>query len=491
MPARTPCLCMLLLAGWSSVVLAAAAGDPYEAYVVTDLAEVVAGPGHRFYTTARLPRGTKVEIYREEASGWLAIRPPEGSFSWTPAECIERLDDNNLGKVTEPTAAWVGTSVEQVSEHQEQVQLQVGELVQIVSEKTTVTRSGGERTWLKIAPPAGEYRWVHLRDVSRQKPAEQPQFDVAVGSPADTQQALPLSQSAQANEEPRRLELAGKAIALRSIDEPAARFDRRVSPAQYRNHATVNESRAVSPDGFVPRQRRDNDPSLSTNTLSRASVGPSAARPRLESEARLASIAPAASPRSTAASSAHVTSGLSADQINRQLDQIEVELSLLVAQDRSQWNLAPLERRVQSLVETGADPTSRGRARLLLDKIKQFDKAFAAASDAPRPPAGRQAASSAEQQTPSLTSALADPRYDAQGVLKEVISRKSAKPAAPFAVVDAEGQPVCFVSPSPGLNLNRYLNKPVGLYGRRGYLEELKKPHVVAERIIELDSRWR
>ena len=29
------------------------------------------------------------------------------------------------------------------------------------------------------------------------------------------------------------------------------------------------------------------------------------------------------------------------------------------------------------------------------------------------------------------------------------------------------------------------------LYGRRGYLEELKKPHVLAERVIELDTRLR
>ena len=52
---------------------------PYEAYVAVEQADVVAGPGHRFYVTDRLPWGTKVEIYREEASGWLAIRPPEGS----------------------------------------------------------------------------------------------------------------------------------------------------------------------------------------------------------------------------------------------------------------------------------------------------------------------------------------------------------------------------------------------------------------------------
>jgi hypothetical protein len=170
--------------------------------------------------------------------------------------------------------------------------------------------------------------------------------------------------------------------------------------------------------------------------------------------------------------------------LKRQLDQIELELSLMLAQDRSQWNFEALEQRVQALVASGADPASRGRARLVVDKIRQFEKSFSAESAAPktgaRPP-------ETSPQAPS--SALADPRYDAQGTLKEVISRKSARPVAPYAVVDTEGQPLCFVSPSPGLNLNRYLNKQVGLYGRRGYLEELKKPHLVAERVIEVERR--
>ena len=145
---------------------------PYRAYVLSENVDVVAGPGHRFYATDRLARGTQVEIYREEASGWLAIRPPEGSFSWIPAEFVERLEDDQLGRVKEPTGAWIGTSVEHVSEHQQQVTLKAGELVQIIGDKTAAAKEGEKRTWLKISPPAGEYRWVHLRDVGRQKPED-------------------------------------------------------------------------------------------------------------------------------------------------------------------------------------------------------------------------------------------------------------------------------------------------------------------------------
>jgi hypothetical protein len=417
-------------------VSAAADDFPYSAYIAADKTEVVAGPGHRFYATDRLPRGTEVEIYREEASGWLAIRPPEGSFSWVPADFVERLEEEKLGKVKQQTGAWVGTSVEHVAEHHQQVTLKQGELVQIIDEKTVTASDGKERTWLKIAPPAGEYRWVHLRDVVRQKPEEPVRAPTAEIAP----EPEPSSNS--------------------------PKYDRLVEPVQFKS-TTGGGEKTLSSDGFVPRKRRDNEQPSS---------------PSLEPGARFAASVPRTSLTTTGNNSA-ARSGLSGDEISRQLDEIEVDLSLMLAKDRLQWDLASIRRRVETLVEGGADPMARGRARLVLDKIKQFEDAFGSS--------GRPAAVGTAEKSPPASTSLADPRYDAQGLLKPVVSKKSDKPVAPFAVVDADGKPVCFISPSPGLNLNRYLNKQVGLYGRRGYLEELKKPHLVAERVIELDSKLR
>jgi hypothetical protein len=486
-----------LLSGMAA--FAAARGDefPYEAYIAADKTEVVAGPGHRFYATDRLARGTKIEIYREEPSGWLAIRPPEGSFSWVPGEFVERLDDAMLGRIKEPAGAWIGTSVEHVNEHQQQVTLKTGELVQILTEKSVAAHGGAQQTWLKIAPPAGEYRWVHLRDVSRQKP-EEPVTPLAAeveAAPEPEQPAPALSPREKEQAEPRRLVSAGNGIALRDIDEPAfaaPRLDRHVEPAQYRTTTSGNESRPVSSDGFVPRKRRGDEPSNGAGSAPiRTTTTPPTTRPWLDSDARLATATPRLAPSNASPSTASGASPGS-DDFARQLEQIEIDLSLMVAQERSQWDLSALRRRVESLVESGADPTSRGRARLVLAKIKKFEDAF---DRDPRTVAGGQRSTAGQAgsatTTQPVSSSLADPRYDAQGWLKPVVSRKSDKPIAPFAVVDAEGQPICFVSPSPGLNLHRYENKQVGLYGRRGYLEELKKPHLVVERVIELDGRWR
>lgn len=474
MPATKPILAFCIVAVATSL-LWAADSSPYEAYVCVEQADVVAGPGHRYYTTDRLPHGKKVEIYREEASGWLAIRPPEGSFSWIPSEFIERLDDEQLGKVKQPTPAWIGTTTEHVGEHHQQVTLKAGELVHIEAEKSITSKGGADRTWLKIAPPAGEFRWIHLRDVSRQKPVDPPSIvEEAVESPV----------ASQREPEPRRLETAGGAIAIRDLRQPTTRIDRAVEPAQYRAATAPPENRSTSPDGFVPRKRRDSDQSNTTPLTTAPNIATS--RPRLDPPARIATATPiTASPSRVATPLAN---GLSSDEIARQLDQIEVDLSLMVARDRSEWNLPSIRRLVEALVESGADPVARGRARLTLDKIKQFEDKFH--SPAVPTPRSISATSTATERNSSANS-LTDPRYDAQGWLKPVISRKGDKPAAPYAVVDSEGQPIMFISPSPGLNLNRYLNKQVGLYGRRGYLEELKRPHLMAERVIEVESNLR
>src|SRR5438876_6654168 len=123
-----PLRLVLFVLGFGCAAIAAADDFPYTAYIAADKTEIVAGPGHRFYATDRLSRGTKVEIYREEASGWLAIRPPEGSFSWVPAEFVERQEDDKLGRVKQAAGAWVGTSIEHVSEHHQEVTLKAGEL---------------------------------------------------------------------------------------------------------------------------------------------------------------------------------------------------------------------------------------------------------------------------------------------------------------------------------------------------------------------------
>jgi hypothetical protein len=457
-------------------------GFPYKAYVALDGAEVVSGPGHRYYATDHLALGTKVEVYREEASGWLAIRPPQGSFSWVDAAAIERdEEDESLGRVIEPTPAWIGTAAERVREHRQRVTLKADEVVRILGEKQVETEEGEEETWLKIAPPAGEFRWIFLRDVSRQRPEPraEPLIDEQLASE-------PAEQPAP--EEPRRIEVPRSAIALRDLAPVVSRINepgRNVEAAQFRS--SVEPAKPLSSDGFVPRKRRGSEQLQTVPVPSEHLAGRQAAtftRPRVDPPALVDSAGPSKFTSVAAASTPAAAAPI--DNAASQLQQLDVELSLMLAKDKSAWDLTDLRQRVEVLVERGNDPVARGQARLLLDKITQFEQTFDAEDIGPVAASAAVPAVEADAK-PSP----GDPRYDSKGWLKPVVSRRSEKPPAPFAIVDADGKPICFVSPSPGLNLNRYVNKQVGVYGRRGYIESLKTTHVTAERVIDLSRHVR
>lgn len=469
------------------------AGDefPCAAYVAVSRAEVVAGPGQRYYATQYLERGAKVEIHREEPSGWLAIRPPEQAFSWAPAQYIERSEsDDSVGRVTQATGVWIGTAVEKVTEHRQEITLKAGEIVEILGEKSIVGPANPGQKWLKIAPPAGEFRWIHVRDVSRQPPPmEIARIERAVHANEDKEEVAPEEEPRV--REPRRIELAGTEIPLRELRGSGG--DGKVQAAQFSSSAGGGRT-SLSPDGFVARKRRDGEPR--PIEAERAVTGS-------QDQVRMARTLPDSGSSKTTSSgaakgreeqgitpAARMSVGLGAEEMAKQIEQIETDLSLMLAKDRSVWDLASLKQRVERLVENGNDPTTRGKARLMLEKLKQFEGTFEVAEFGP---IQRGSAATANARTEGTTgkSSAGEAQYDVQGWLKPVVSRQNNKVAAPYAVVDKDGQPVCFVTPAPGLNLQHYLNKSVGLYGRRGYLEELKKPHLTAQRVIELDRQWR
>ena len=75
--------------------------------------------------------------------------------------------------------------------------------------------------------------------------------------------------------------------------------------------------------------------------------------------------------------------------------------------------------------------------------------------------------------------------YDGEGWLTAV--KSADKPVAPYALVDADGKRICFVSPAAGLSVSSHINKRVGLYGKRGLIPDLNEPHVLASKVIDLE----
>jgi SH3-like domain-containing protein len=492
----------LLVAAMAMCAASAAADDdlPFEAYVIPAEAEVYCAPAEPRYATQSMPRGTKVEVY-ERRDEWLAIRPPSGSYSWVPAASMTMTEEPGVAEAAEGgVASWIGSSAERVKEHVSSVQLKQGERVEVLGQKEVASADGQREVWLKIAPPAGEFRWIHASQLSREAPAAfEPVAAAAAAGGQWATRATPRSRAASSHtvaaggeESAHQGPFHRSSMELRDLAPPPVRqaaFQREdTSPLiQQVAHEQAEEQPARSPpsaDGFVPRRPRasrgDARPVVPAAQASRmaATVAPT------KQFQPTAASTPAAQPEPEAEPAGSSAGGIPSAQVQRRLEEIDVALSLMISSDRSQWNLGLLRREVQKLVEQGATPVDRGEARFMLDKIDRFAEAFGIEEDdAPLDlPVGSVAARKA-----ALEAATA-PKYDGSGYLTPV---RAQKPVAPYALVDKEGKRICYVSPVPGFNLRPYENHHIGVFGKRGYVPDANASHLLAERVVDLDKQVR
>jgi hypothetical protein len=155
----------LLLGGIVGVVVTAlpAVGQTLADVRVVNTAEVLvrSGPSDKFYPTSKLHKGDKVEIVSQPAEaqqpGWLAIKPPRGSFSWINQRFVEVMVPGT-GKVVadNAVAVLVGSSETNEQPTKEAIKAARGSQV-IILDRPNYTDSG---VWLPIRPQAGEVRYI-------------------------------------------------------------------------------------------------------------------------------------------------------------------------------------------------------------------------------------------------------------------------------------------------------------------------------------------
>jgi hypothetical protein len=137
-------------------------GQTYPAETVVTAPEVLvrSGKSDHFYETIKLRQGDKVVVLYEvkDQPGWLAIKPPAGSFSWINGKYVKQID-GRLGYVdTEagPVSVLPGSSLVDKEPSVESMKIERGTIVQIVDQP----RSVGADTWLPIAPHPSEVRFL-------------------------------------------------------------------------------------------------------------------------------------------------------------------------------------------------------------------------------------------------------------------------------------------------------------------------------------------
>ncbi|MBI1311006.1 hypothetical protein GC176_06835 [bacterium] len=180
-------LTLLLLAPRTSE----ADDTPFEAIVNQDQAFVLSGYGGDGHVqTAKLKRGERVTVVRQDFSGWYMIEPPEGSFSWIRQDFVERRGSNTAIVNSDEAIDWIGSSVEQ-SGLKIFHKLSRGERVDILGERE-FHKGSDAVPMFKIRPPRGEYRYINRRDVVKAS-EYRGQPDLLASSQADRPAGISLA----------------------------------------------------------------------------------------------------------------------------------------------------------------------------------------------------------------------------------------------------------------------------------------------------------
>jgi uncharacterized protein YgiM (DUF1202 family) len=447
----------------------AAGRFPFAAAVTSD-GQFRSGPGTDFYATGAAAKDQDVEVFHEDGD-WSAVRPPKGSYSWVAAKHLKLpatlrfqegvdLDSPVAVEVaTANAAAFIGSELT-ADRDAVAVRLEAGERVWVYSGE----QAGGQ-TWMKIAPPSGEFRWIETKLLR----------PTAADSAAAT---------------------AGSSKAEEGLD-----VDKATGGDDDATLTAAEESPADAPANASPPGARG--PSIKKRVAPRAAEN---AEDDRDTKKRPASSHPARG-------------------FWTQLQALELELSMTVARKPGEWRFEDIRRDAQNLYDGAKSDEEYDAARYLLSKLAQFesvrreradlesrlarrDEGRAAASGvangpsrgqaslagpppsvAPRGQAGTAATPPGNGDSPAPTAvagSATEGRYDASGRLVAIPSRREGAP--PYAIVDERNNVRQYVSPAPRVNLQAYVGRMVGITGVASPSPDSTRSHVVAQRIDVLDA---
>ena len=483
---------------------------PATVRVIADHTYLRAGPGDDFYPTERLIAGTAVEVWAVDPSGYVALRPVDGSFSWLRAcdvDAVSVIGDPPTGQasgrgvgviVTDGAVSRVGSQLNDLR-HVAQVSLEAGERVQVIDEvRIAAGRHAG--LWVRIEPPAGEFRWAWLGDLETPPgvvppaPAVAATADTSDGNAASIGEAMAAIKDASVavaqafDTQAVDTQLAGKSGGPTSDTQLAtdrgaptagtqlaAGIGTPTSDTQFATGMATQGAPVAPPQqlGFMPSARR-----LFAGWLPRGT-----------------SVFDPATPVTPVA----VTGGAAVS--GDELADIDLTLSLAVTGPAEAWNLAPVRERLRQAAARTATDIDRTRVEAIDARISRFEtiqsrhRTLAAAPPPAADPSlqlgGMWSSLSAiggrpirPGVMPGGASADGQPTWtppdmtETSGRLATVVSRRPDAPR--WAVVDQSNNVIAFITPQAGVNLAPMVGQDVAVRGARGYMPEYKRPYVVA-----------
>jgi hypothetical protein len=347
----------------------------------------------------------------------------------------------------------------------------------------------GVKPCYKILPPAGEFRWIRRSQLVRQppvkhEPVDDPETDIELiqfETPNKPESALSLAQATD--------EDSGREDAPLSLIEPPA-----VPPVN-----AQGTPHSISPD--TPNMTERLEPSVGPVTTRQGRSSTAIAPPAFGLPAKGEIVPPKSALPGVSAPTFPYARPISSVRrgplgpvgklrLGQELIELELELTRQITQSPETWSLQELRSRAQAVIDTSDEARHRSIGQRIIAKIAQLDdikrrhESLLAEKNrmARRAPLANTYAYSA----PDRPAAAIESSYDGIGWLMPVVTDHPSIPR--YVLTDAEGNIKQFVSPKPGLNLSRFEQKRIAIYGQRGYLPTYDQPHLMAERIITLDK---
>jgi len=502
---------LLLISAWP-IMAAVGRAETKFPYLVTIPAGNVAlrsGPGLGFYATDRLSAGDRIEVFREEKDGWLAVRPPKGCFSLVERSQLKPAVEPGVATATgDDVLCCVGSRIESVQTYVSQVRLRKGERVELLEKWDVDEKSATDSdraTWCRIWPPAGEFRWLHAEDL---KPAASARANAASrtdGAATDPKPTIAPKTSFEADGWQTR---PAPTVTSRPAPEPAPAGGKAAvggaltvtpstssSPSPKANNGSPSQDASSGWKATLQPAAREDGAATMTGQNTAAAKWPAASQVRVPVDGERVIVDATAKPtdRTDPSGPSDPTKQWTSRTPPplQPIAELELELSMMVAGEMRTWQLAGLRQRVAANLVRYESTAERVQARQLLDRIAEFEQLQGRMAQPASGPSPAGSAVPAASPAPTATAAKTanDVQYDGSGWLVPVHSATGTAP--PFALLDAQGEVLGYVSPTPGLNLQRYVRKQVGIFGQRGYVPSLNKPHVTAERIVDLDRHLR
>lgn len=461
---------LLPIAGLVCALLMAAAhlhAQPTVMWTASEATAVMSGPGESYYPVLKLPPGTQLEVHQQLPGGWLAVRPPQGSFSLVSVSAIESADYRTARVTRDGAASRVGSALVEDSSAVH-VRLQRGELVEVLDPAADPLTH-----LVRIAPPAGEFRWVRAADVSSRP--------VAVTSPP----------SAQAHTSP----VVVAEVEPQSPPEPAADSQAEVALAPPAPQQEATPEIATTNGNNQWRVREETDEATPASEPAEAGGGVEmAAYDSVESTAA----APATTTTEATSTAAIAdnsslgnspqSGGAAPRSFESQLDLLEIQLSRRIAGPTNLWVFEDLEQQAAHLAGQATQGQQQNRIRELGTRMARFSEI----ANRHRALAAQQATAgvrslppvSAVPGTPAPANGAAG--YDAVGVLRPVVSQRPGAP--PYALVDDKGEVITFVTPGPSVNLQAHLGQRVAVSGTRAYLPAYRRRNIQTARVEPLEE---